>query len=533
MATRRRLSSFFAAAAVSMTAGMLPAQDTISPDTVEHIAESSVFVRVERVFKYEDVPSSGSGFFIHPDGYIMTNWHVVADQIASFLWQREREVNAKVIGLAAVVNSGQRTERELPAKIVARDRERDLALLKVNYRPKTFLKIDTVDDVRLGERIWSAGFPYGELLAMEKQVNQQDMPNPEVSLTSGMVTSLRRDAKGELTMVQTDAALNPGSSGSAIVNADGHLVGVVVAGIQGGEGLGFGIAPNQVREFISRQAIQIDIEPSVVLSPPQPIRVTVRPVLVELGQGTGTAKISGGDIDSTSFDFTQSADGLEATVVFPERIPGRNQPARYNLTVTLDTKISGEKVVRRFSLDAVPESFQKLSSARDPGEMMEDRKVLAHEMSIEDYNKSRQVNAGSSKKSLSDVARSKKLKTDASGRVVVDNRTVDDIGAPSVDESRYRLIDDPTLRADLKRYDRVASELDQLQDRFRSTSRDPYAYQYRSTLSRQITAKQREKGQLGRQISGSKVRQCRDTELYFIARGGSDSYPCELHHTVY
>jgi hypothetical protein len=259
----------------------------------------------------------------------------------------------------------------------------------------------------------------------------------------------------------------------------------------------------------------------------------VRPVLVGLGQGTGTAAISGGDIDSTSFNLEPKAGGLETTVVFPERIPGRNQPARYSLTVTLDTRISGEKVVRRFSLDAVPESFQKLGSARDPGEMMEDRKVLAHEMSIEDYNKSRQVNAGSSKKSLSDVARSKKLKTDASGRVVVDNQTVDDIGSPTIDENRYRLIDDPSLRASLKKYDRVVSELDQLQERYQTISRDPYAYQYRSSLSRQITAKQREKSQLGRQISGSKVRQCRDTELYFIARGGSDSYPCERHHTVY
>jgi hypothetical protein len=164
---------------------------------------------------------------------------------------------------------------------------------------------------------------------------------------------------------------------------------------------------------------------------------------------------------------------------------------------------------------------------------MEDRKVLAHEMSIEDYNKSRRVNAGSSKKSLSDVARSKKLKTDASGRVVVDNQTVDDIGASAIDENRYRFIDDPSLRASLKSYDRVAAELDQLQERFQSVSRDPYAYQYRSTLSRQITAKQREKSQLGRQISGHKVRQCRDTEVYFIASGSSDSYPCERHHTVY
>jgi hypothetical protein len=509
------------------------AEDSISPDTVERIASASVFIKVERVFKYEGFPSSGSGFFIHPDGYILTNWHVVADQISSHLWSREREVNAKVIRLAAVIDSGLRTEREIPAKIVARDRERDLALLKVNFRPKSYLSVDSVHDVRLGERIWSAGFPYGDLLAMEKQVNEQDMPNPEVSLTFGMVTSLRRNAEGVLTMIQTDAALNPGASGSPIVNAGGHLVGVVVAGIQGGEGLGFGIAPNQVRDFLGQQAIRIDIEPSVVLSPPQPIRVTVRPVLVELGSGTGTVRINGGDIDATTIDLEKTKGGLAATLDFPERIAGRNQPARYELTVALSTRVSGERVARRFMLDAVPDSFEKLSSARDPGEMMEDRKILAHEMSIEDYNRSRQVTSGSSKKSLSDVAKSKKLKTDASGKVVVDNQTVNEVGGITLDETRYRLIGDPSVRALLQRYDRLGAESDRIRQRIDAIQRDPYSYQYRSSLSRQLSSMHVEKNDLGRQIRSHSIRVCSDETLYFVADGDKETYPCTRSRQVY
>jgi S1-C subfamily serine protease len=124
------------AALLLVVAAPVAPQSSISLDTVDLIARASVFLRVDRVFKYDDFPSSGSGFFIHRDGYIVTNWHVVADQIEGHLWKRDREINAKVIGLTAVIDSGQPGERELPAKIVARDRERDLALLKVSYRPQ-------------------------------------------------------------------------------------------------------------------------------------------------------------------------------------------------------------------------------------------------------------------------------------------------------------------------------------------------------------------------------------------------------------
>lgn len=497
------------------------------------MARASVFIRVDRVFKYESFPSSGSGFFIHPNGYILTNWHVVADQIEGHLWQREREISAKVIGLTAVIDSGQPGERELAARIVARDRERDLALLRVAYRPRDWLGLDAIEDVRLGEQIWSAGFPYGDLLAMEKQVNQQDVPNPEVSLTSGMVTSLRRNAAGVLTMIQTDAALNPGSSGSAILNARGNLVGVVVAGIQGGEGLGFGIAPNRIRDFLEEQAVQIDIRPGVVLSPPQPIRVSVRPVLVDLDAASGSVRFDGSDIEPAEVALAAGEGRLEATVEFPDRISGRSRPARYELTVSLSARISGERMVRRFQLDAVPESFEKLHSARDPGEMMEDRKVLAHEMSIEDYNRSKRVAGGGSNRTLADVARSKKLKTDESGRVIVDNRTVDDLGGVSYDESRYRSIRDASLRALLQRYDRLKDEIDELTERIRAIRTDSHNYQYRSTLVQQSGALGREKSEIARSLGRHKVRWCEEPAVYFVADGDTESYPCRYPQSVY
>jgi hypothetical protein len=59
-------------------------------------------VKTERIFKYEKFPVSGSGFFIHPDGYVLTNWHVVADQIEGSLWDLRRLGKERKQGLVRV-----------------------------------------------------------------------------------------------------------------------------------------------------------------------------------------------------------------------------------------------------------------------------------------------------------------------------------------------------------------------------------------------------------------------------------------------
>jgi hypothetical protein len=504
-----------------VTAGWAQSAETVSRDTLQNLARSAVFLRADRVFKIEEFPSSGSGFFVHPDGYILTNWHVVADQISGYLWEKEREVSAKVIRLTAVVDSGTPSERELPAKIIARDRKRDLALIKVNYRPPNYVSIMEVDDVRLGDHIWTAGFPFGDLLAQERKANQEDMPNPEVTLVSGTVTSLRRDKDGHLAMVQTDAALNPGSSGSPIVNSRGHLVGVVFAGVTGGQGLGFGVSPNRIRDFVTLQAIRVTIAPRVVLSPPQPIEVTVEPVLVEFGEESGWVELEGDDIETTEFDFQMTDSGMNATVLFPDRIPGRSRPPRYFLSVQLTKKLAGERFKQRYALDAVPESFETLQSARDPSEIMEDRKVLAHEMKIEDYNKSKKVSGQGSGNSLADVAKDMKLKTSESGSVVLDNQTVGEIGATAIDPGRYQLIEDSQLKQALQRFDQVQSEIQAIREQMRGVS-----YEYRSYLHDRLGELRQTESKLRSSIRRWSVYQCRASKAYFTGGGDRDKYPC-------
>jgi len=379
-----------------------------------------------------------------------------------------------------------------------------------------------VYDVRLGDRIWTAGFPFGDLLAQERKANQNDMPNPEVTLVSGTVTSLRRDNDGRLAMVQTDAALNPGSSGSPIVNSRGHLVGVVFAGVTGGQGLGFGVSPNRIRDFVKLQAIRVTIAPRVILSPPQPIDVTVEPVLVEFGEESGWVELEGDDIETTEFDLQRTPDGLRSTVIFPDRIPGRNRPPRYFLSVQLTRKLAGERFRQRYALDAVPESFETLQSARDPGEIMEDRKVLSHEMKIEDYNRSKKVSGQSSGSSLADVAKTLKLKTNESGSVVVDNQTVGEIGGSSIDPSRYRLIEDAQLNNLLKRFDQIQSEITALRQQMDGvSSREHYTY-----LRNRVSELQQKESKIRSALRQWQVYQCRGSKTYFIGGGDPDEYPC-------
>lgn len=467
----------------------LAAQDSGSrtQEVLARTTEASVYVKTQRIFKYERFPSSGSGFFIHPDGYVLTNWHVVADQIKGSLWGEEREINAKVLSLTVVIDSGTALEREFQAKIVARDRGRDLALLKVQHAPTSILDFNDISTVALGEKVWVAGFPFGDLLSRERKETIQDEVNPAVTVTSGTVTSLRRDTAGHIAMVQTDAAINPGNSGGPMVNTDGQLVGVVFAGIRGGEGLGFGISPYRIREFLKHQAIKISFSPRTILSPPQPINVSVKPILTALDIKKGEVCLEGDDIPSVTVQLAPMGSTLSATIDFPERLAGIPRPARYIATLRLFSSSSPKPLERRFALDAVPESMDPLYSAREPGRMLEDRKFFAHEMEIKDFAKDQQVGGGEgNRRSLADAGRSVKLNRSPDGSVIIDNRAVVEIGGTQEHRDRYRFLTDPNMERAAREYDGVVRQLKVLQEAQRGGR-----YSFSSYERQQILRKRR------------------------------------------
>jgi len=515
--------------------GTLTATEAVPEEVLRDLSSSAVFIRADRVYHHNRLPTTGSGFFVHPEGYILTNWHVVADQIQMPIMEVEREINAKVLKLTVVVNSGQPNERELSAKIISRDRTRDLALLQVQYHPSTFIDIDQIEDVNIGHTVWVAGFPFGELLNSDFKPGSPTPQNPAVTISSGIVSSLRRNTEGKLMMVQMDLGLNPGNSGGPVVTTGGRLAGVVFAIIHGGQALSFAISPNRIREFLSRQAIKISFQPKVVLSPPQAIRVKVKPVLLSLATDSGKVIFEGDDIETVTFDLKPTENGMEAEIEFPERIPGRLRPERYTATVILSSTLSRMPIRRRYAIDAVPESLEVLGSRRDPGRMMEDRKIFGNEMALSDFLEDEQgTDKPGQRKRLSDIAGKTDIRKDSDGTVIVDNESVAEIGGLNLDQASFKLIKDRALRRVLAKYNRVRDQIESLERSKRAVvdRLDHNSIANYFEITRTLEKLQLKKRSLASTLAKHKVRWCADERLYIVSRGRKND-PCRSSSLYY
>jgi len=161
--------------------------------------------------------SLGSGFIIDKDGYIVTNNHVIdnADKIVVIL----------------------NDEKEFEAQIVGRDKNTDLALIKIESNHNLpVLRFGDSDALKVGQWVVAIGNPFGL----------------EQTVTAGIVS-----AKGRVIgsgpyddFIQTDASINPGNSGGPLLNLKGEVVGINTAIVAGGQGIGFAIPVNLAKNII-------------------------------------------------------------------------------------------------------------------------------------------------------------------------------------------------------------------------------------------------------------------------------------------
>jgi len=170
--------------------------------------------------RQEPTASLGSGVIVSPEGYILTNHHVVdgADEIEVALTDG-RKANAKVVGS---------------------DPETDLAVLKINLPNLPAITLGRLENVRVGDVVLAIGNPFG--------VGQ--------TVTMGIVSALGRSHLGINTFenfIQTDAAINPGNSGGALVDADGNLLGIntaIYSRSGGSLGIGFAIPVSLAKQVM-------------------------------------------------------------------------------------------------------------------------------------------------------------------------------------------------------------------------------------------------------------------------------------------
>jgi Do/DeqQ family serine protease len=173
--------------------------------------------------------SLGSGVLVSPDGLAVTNNHVI---------QGSGEAEITV-----ALSDG----REFPAKVILKDERTDLVVLRLSAAGVTFPSIEfsDSDSLEVGDLVLAIGDPFG--------VGQ--------TVTSGIVSALARTQVGISDyqfFIQTDAAINPGNSGGALVDMDGHLVGINTAIFSrsgGSQGIGFAIPSNMVR-LVVQAALQ-------------------------------------------------------------------------------------------------------------------------------------------------------------------------------------------------------------------------------------------------------------------------------------
>jgi len=147
-------------------------------------------------FKFQEAPQvgTGSGVIISPDGYIVTNHHVVSSAQS----------------LEVTLNNNQ----TYAAQMVGSDPNSDIALLKIEPgEPLPYLPFGDSDQTQIGEWVLAVGNPF----------------NLTSTVTAGIISAKARDLGKNQSFIQTDAAVNPGNSGGALVNTQGHLIGINTA----------------------------------------------------------------------------------------------------------------------------------------------------------------------------------------------------------------------------------------------------------------------------------------------------------------
>jgi S1-C subfamily serine protease len=212
--------------------------------TFQHVAEVagpavvSIYVKTETPVKVRLIPINlpftglpaklpgiglGSGFFIHPNGYILSNEHVIRN--------------------ASEIRVMTRDGTDHVAKVLATDPVYDLALLKINSPenlPFPFLPMGSSDAIRGGDHVVAVGNPLGF----------------GHTVTTGVISHTGRslfeekDPHGRyVRYIQTDAAINPGSSGGPLITLTGSWIGLNTAQIANSQGIGLTVPSDQVLEF--------------------------------------------------------------------------------------------------------------------------------------------------------------------------------------------------------------------------------------------------------------------------------------------
>ena len=194
----------------------------------------SITYNVNTIFGSSKAEASGSGIIISEDGYILTNNHVVSNQSSNGYYQLQ-EANSLKVHLYD-------DPTEYDATIIGTDSYSDLAVLKIEKDGLTPATRGNSNDIKVGEFAMAIGNPLGM----------------DSSVTCGIISAVNREVTSEdgntYVAIQTDAAINSGNSGGALVNAKGEVIGINTLKLSGNgvEGIGFAIPISTTTEIVNQ-----------------------------------------------------------------------------------------------------------------------------------------------------------------------------------------------------------------------------------------------------------------------------------------
>lgn len=303
--------------------------------------------------------ATGSGVIISPDGYIVTNNHVVngADE------------------LTVTLNDN----REYSARIIGTDPNTDLALIKVNGKNLPTLPVGDSDNLKVGEWVLAVGNPY----------------NLSSTVTAGIVSAKARSMGGEgsngpqiSSFIQTDAAINPGNSGGALVNAKGELVGInAMLYSQTGSYSGYGFAipttimvkvVDDLKKYGTVQRAVLGIRGGDVLNYINAQKDEKKDVDLGTNEGVYVAEVTEGCSAAAAGivkgDVITEADGKKITKMselqelLSKKRPGEkvtltylHNKSKHSKTVTLKNAQGNTKVIKTADLDVLGASFRPVT----------------------------------------------------------------------------------------------------------------------------------------------------------------------------
>lgn len=304
--------------------------DSVSDEEVIQRATPSVTL-ITSVFS-ESGKGTGTGIVLSSDGYIITNCHVIENSYQTLQSNGRNPFDNPFSFFGGGYETITKTERasevtvtlydgsEHKAEIIGSDENTDLAILKIDAEGLIPAVLGSSDDLKLGERAITLGYPLGLGL----------------SASGGMISGLEKEITAELsngttatmTLIQTDASINPGNSGGPLLNGRGEVIGITSSKIANSsvEGIGFAIPISDAmpifddlmnKGYVATPKIGIsgtDISPAVKRYYNLPVDKGVLVASVEEGSCADIAGIEEGDVivaadgkDITDFDALVAA----------------------------------------------------------------------------------------------------------------------------------------------------------------------------------------------------------------------------------